>query len=66
MKKQTRRKFAPAFKAKVALESVKNQQTLAELEKKAEGTGCRDPRAVRPDRSDQFRDLIFKKKFQKI
>jgi transposase len=34
MKKQTRRKFSPAFKAKVALEAVKNQQTLAELSKK--------------------------------
>jgi len=31
MKKQTRRKFTPEFKAKVALEAVKNQQTLAEL-----------------------------------
>ena len=36
MKKQTRRKFAAAFKAKVALEAVKNQQTLAELAKKFE------------------------------
>jgi transposase len=36
MKKQTRRKFNPAFKAKVALEAVKNQQTLAELAKKFE------------------------------
>jgi transposase len=34
MKKQTRRKFSPAFKVKVALEAVKNQQTLAELAKK--------------------------------
>jgi transposase len=34
MKKQTRRKFAPDFKAKVALEAVKNQHTLAELAKK--------------------------------
>ena len=34
MKKQTRRKFSPAFKAKVALEAVKNQQTLAELAQK--------------------------------
>ena len=34
MTKQTRRKFSPAFKAKVALEAVKNQQTLAELAKK--------------------------------
>jgi len=36
MKKQTRRKFTAAFKAKVALEAVKNQQTLAELAKKFE------------------------------
>ena len=36
MKKQTRRKFSPSFKAKVALEAVKNQQTLAELSKKFE------------------------------
>jgi transposase-like protein len=34
MKKQSRRKFSAAFKAKVALEAVKNQQTLAELAKK--------------------------------
>jgi len=34
MKKQTRRKFASDFKAKVALEAVKNQLTLAELAKK--------------------------------
>jgi transposase len=33
MKKQTRRKFSSAFKAKVALEAVKNQITLAELAK---------------------------------
>jgi transposase len=31
MKKQTRRKFSADFKAKVALEAIKNQQTLAEL-----------------------------------
>ena len=36
MTKQTRRKFSSAFKAKVALEAVKNQQTLAELSKKFE------------------------------
>lgn len=36
MKKQTRRKFSAAFKAKVALEAVKNQQTLADLAKKFE------------------------------
>lgn len=36
MKKQTRRKFSPPFKAKVALEAVKNQQTLADLAKKFE------------------------------
>jgi transposase len=34
MSKQTRRKFTSAFKAKVALEAIKNQQTLAELRKK--------------------------------
>ena len=34
MKKQTRRKFAADFKAKVALEAVRNQLTLAELTKK--------------------------------
>ena len=34
MKKQTRRKFSPGFKAKVALEAAKNQFTLAELAKK--------------------------------
>lgn len=31
MTKQSRRKFTPAFKAKVALEALKNQKTLAEL-----------------------------------
>ena len=31
MKKQTRRKFSAEFKAQVALEAIKNQQTLAEL-----------------------------------
>jgi transposase-like protein len=31
MKKQSRRKFSADFKAKVALEAVRNQQTLAEL-----------------------------------
>jgi transposase len=36
MKKVTRRKFSPAFKAKVSLEAIKNQQTLAELAKKFE------------------------------
>lgn len=36
MKKQSRRKFSPTFKAKVALEAVKNQQTLAELANKFE------------------------------
>ena len=36
MKKQTRRKFTSAFKAKVALEAVKNQKTLAELAKEFE------------------------------
>jgi transposase len=36
MKKQTRRKFSSAFKAKVALEAAKGQSTLAELAKKFE------------------------------
>jgi transposase len=36
MKKQTRRKFSSTFKAKVALEAVKNQKTLAELAKEFE------------------------------
>ena len=36
MKKQTRRQFTPAFKAKVALEAIKGQHTLAELAKKYE------------------------------
>lgn len=31
MSKQTRRKFNSEFKAKVALEAVRNQQTLAEI-----------------------------------
>lgn len=31
MTKQSRRKFTSAFKAKVALETLKNQKTLAEL-----------------------------------
>jgi transposase len=31
MKKQSRRKFSADFKAKVALEAVQNQHTLAEL-----------------------------------
>lgn len=34
MSKQTRRKFTSAFKAKVALEAIKSQETLAELGKK--------------------------------
>ena len=36
MKKQSRRKFSADFKAKVALEAVKGQLTLAELAKKFE------------------------------
>ena len=36
MQKQTRRKFSAAFKAKVALDAAKEQQTLAELSKKYE------------------------------
>ena len=31
MTKQSRRKFTAAFKAKVAVEAIKNQKTLAEL-----------------------------------
>lgn len=36
MKKLTHRKFSPAFKAKLALEAMINQQTLAELATKFE------------------------------
>ena len=36
MKKQTRRKFTPEYKAKVALEAAKEQMTLSELAKKFE------------------------------
>lgn len=36
MKKQTRRKFTSEFKARVALEAIKNQTTLAELAQKFE------------------------------
>ena len=36
MKKQTRRKFTPEFKAKVALEATKDQLTLAQLAQKFE------------------------------
>jgi len=36
MKKQTRRKFSSAFKAKVAIEAIKGQQTTAELAQKFE------------------------------
>ena len=36
MKKQTRRKFTPEFKARVALEAIRNQDTLAELAQKFE------------------------------
>ena len=36
MKKQSRRKFSAAFKAKVVLEAIKGQQTMAELSKKFE------------------------------
>lgn len=36
MTKQTRRKFSPEFKAKVALEAAKDQLTLVELSKKFE------------------------------
>ncbi len=34
MKKGSRRKFSSTFKAKVALEAIKGQQTLAELSTK--------------------------------
>jgi len=36
MTKQTRRKFTPEFKAKVALEAAKEQLTLAQLSQKFE------------------------------
>ncbi len=36
MGKTTRRKFSPEFKAKVALEALKEQSTLADLSKKYE------------------------------
>jgi transposase len=36
MKKQSRRKFSASFKAKVAMEAIKNEKTLAELSKQFE------------------------------
>ena len=36
MSKQTRRKFSADFKAKVALEAIKNQKTLAQLSEQFE------------------------------
>lgn len=39
MTKQTRRKFTPEFKAKVALEAIREHSTLAELSKKFELSG---------------------------
>ena len=36
MKKATRRKFTPEFKAKVAIEALKEKATLAELSEKFE------------------------------
>lgn len=36
MTKQTRRKFSADFKAKVALEAIKNQKTLSELSQQYE------------------------------
>lgn len=36
MTKQSRRKFSEDFKAKVALEAIKNQKTLAELSQQFE------------------------------
>ena len=34
MKKATRRKFTPEFKAKVAIEAIKEKETLAELSRR--------------------------------
>lgn len=39
MTKQTRRKFTPEFKAKVALEAIREQYTLAELSQRFEVSG---------------------------
>lgn len=39
MTNRTRRKFSPEFKARVALEAIKEQYTLAELSKKFEVSG---------------------------
>lgn len=39
MTRRKRRKFSSAFKAKVALEAIKEQSTLAELSKKYELSG---------------------------
>ena len=36
MTKQTRRKFTPEFKAKIALEAAKDQLSLAQLSQKFE------------------------------
>lgn len=36
MTKQSRRKFSASFKAKVAMEAIKNEKTLAELSKQFE------------------------------
>ena len=36
MRKQSRRKFSADFKARVALEAIKNQKTLAELSQQFE------------------------------
>ena len=36
MTKHSRRKFTPAFKARVAVEALKNQKTLAELSREFE------------------------------
>jgi transposase len=41
MTKRTRRKFSADFKAKVALEAIKNQKTLAQLSEHYE-VKCRD------------------------
>jgi len=39
MTRKTRRKFSPEFKARVALEAIKEKYTLAELSKKFEVSG---------------------------
>ncbi len=43
MTKQTRRKFSAEFKAKVALEAIKNQKTMAQLSKQFDVNAKRSP-----------------------